>query len=300
MLVIVNPRSGIRQGEQVLQQICDPLRDAGIIVEPIITTAAGDATRIAHAADLSRYSLLGLIGGDGTLHEVLNGLFTRTNAAMPTLAVFPGGTGNTVMQHLDCLNARQSVDNVVANRKCAIDIACVEMADRKEYCCNIIGWGAATDINATAERLRWLGTLRYSIATLCHVLKPRTRRVQLVLDGKSTQRELLFAIACNTRTTGRGLLLAPHADIADGMLDFVLARGGGSRLQLLRLFRRVMAGDDLRDELVEHHLVREFELIPEEHSGLNLDGELSGSTPCRVRVLPRALTLFADPKKRAK
>ncbi len=295
ILLIVNPRSGVCQGLQVLGQVRNQLHEAGIETHSIETTAPGHATQIARETPLQRYMAVGVIGGDGTLHEVLNGLLSRPDPPALPVAVFPGGTGNTVMEHLQCLDPLQVVRHVVAGQTCPIDIARVEMADQIEYCCNIVGWGVVTDINATAERLRWLRTWRYTAATLLHMIAPRVRRVRLTIDGQSSERELLFVLGCNTRTTGRGMIMAPRADIADGRLDLILVRNAPRR-QLLRMFQQVFQGQHLQADFVESYQARELEIIPEQPSGLNLDGELRGCAPCRVTMLPRVLSLFGQPR----
>lgn len=296
LLLIVNPHSGVRRGRQVLEKVQGILGKVGFRLTVIETRAPGHATQLVRDARLEDFVALGVVGGDGTLHEVLNGLLNRDDARKIPIAVFPSGTGNTVMEHLGCLDPIQVARHLIAGDTCPIDVARVAMTDRVVYCCNIVGWGVVTEINAAAERLRWLGPCRYTLATLLHLLSPRPRRVRLTIDGRQEDRELLFAIGCNTRSTGRGMCLAPRAEIADGKIDLVLVRNA-PRLQLLRMFRRVFAGSHLQEECVEYHQVREFTITPEANSGLNLDGELRGTTPCEVTVLHRAITLIGPPNR---
>jgi YegS/Rv2252/BmrU family lipid kinase len=294
LLLIVNPRSGTWGSRRILDDIQGPLRRSGCRLQIVETTAARDAERIAREALLSESSAVGLIGGDGTLHEVLNGLLQRCDPTPPPLAVFPGGTGNTVMEHLACLDPLRVVELFLDNRTTPIDIARVEMPGRTVYCCNIVGWGMVSDINSTAEKLRWLGRARYTLATLLHLIAPRRRRVRLTMDGVEFDRELLLAIGCNTRTTGRGLLLAPSARLDDGRIDLVLVRQA-SRWRLLRLFLDVMHARPTDPRVLESYQVREFSLNPEFDGSLNLDGEQSGQTPVHVTMLPAAIRLYAAP-----
>jgi len=294
LLLIVNPRSGTRGSRRILEEIQGPLRRSGCRLQIVETAAARDAERIARDANLSESTAVGLIGGDGTLHEVVNGLLQRSHLPSPPLAVFPGGTGNTVMEHLGCLDPLQVVASFLDDRTIPIDIARVELPGGLVYCCNIVGWGMVSDINSTAEKLRWLGPSRYTLATLLHLVAPRLRRVKLSMDGVEFDRELLLAIGCNTRTTGRGMLLAPAARLDDGRIDLVLVRRA-SRWRLLRLFLDVIHGRPTDPRILESHQVRNFSLIPEIDGPLNLDGEQSGQTPVQVTMLPGAIRLYAAP-----
>ncbi len=292
ILLIVNPRSGARRGARVLERVLPVLSQAGQNVEVCQTNYAGHATEIVRTRSLEGVTAICLIGGDGTLHEVLNGLMARDDSRRPPLGIIPCGTGNTVAEHLGHIDPQAAVQVIAAGHIRPVDVLRVSMGTSTAYCCNIVGWGAVTDINRTAEKLRWLGGSRYTAATLVHVAFPRPRRLRLTIDGRSYDGEYLFAVACNTRSTGKGMLLAPRADVADGLVDLVLVRNT-SRRQLLKVLQKVFDGSHVNETCVAYHQAREFELTPEAADGLNLDGELYGAAPCRVTVMPQAISVFA-------
>lgn len=292
ILLIVNPHSGSGQGARVLERVLPVLSQDGRLVEVCQTEFAGQATEFARSQSLDGVTGLCLIGGDGTLHEVVNGLMARDDNVRPPLGIIPCGTGNTVAEHLGIFDSVEAARGIVAGHARPVDVLRVSMQDSTAYCCNIVGWGAVTDINRTAEKLRWLGKSRYTIATLMHVAIPRPKQLRLTIDGRSHDGKYLFAVACNTRSTGKGMLLAPRADIADGLMDLVLMRYT-SRLQLLKLLRKVFDGSHIHESCIVYHQAREIELVPKSPDGLNLDGELRGAAPCRVTVMPQALSIFA-------
>jgi len=125
-----------------------------------------------------------------------------------------------------------------------------------------------------------------------HILRARRRRAKLVLDDKILEDEFLLVAACNTKFTGKGMQLAPKAEIDDGLLDVVLVRRA-SRLQMMKLFSRVFDGSHVALSCVEYHQVRSIRIEPENSDTLNLDGEIAGSTPVSAEVLPAALRIFA-------
>jgi YegS/Rv2252/BmrU family lipid kinase len=292
ILLIVNPRSGSRRGTRILDQVLPVLSQHGRRVEVRQTERSGHAAEMVRTNSLEDVAGICLIGGDGTLHEVLNGLMARDDSLRPPLGIIPSGTGNTVAEHLGHSVLLDAAHHIAAGHTRPLDVLRVSMGTGTAYCCNIVGWGGVTDINRTAEKLRWLGGSRYTAAALVHVAFPRPRRLRLTIDGRSHDGEYLFAVACNTRSTGKGMLLAPRADVADGLVDLVLVRNT-SRLQLLKVLQKVFDGSHVTEPCVAYHQAREFELAPEAADGLNLDGELYGAAPCHVTVMPQAISVFA-------
>ncbi len=126
---------------------------------------------------------------------------------------------------------------------------------------------------------------------MLHVLRAKRHRATLVLDEKTIEDEFAFVIACNTKFTGKGMLLAPHADINDGKLDVVVVHCT-SRWQMFRLLNKIYDGSQLSLSCVEYHQVRSLSITTESRECLNLDGELKGATPMSADVMHGALRIF--------
>ena len=242
--VVVNPRSGTRRSLATLDEIKPIFAAAGAELHVHVTTHAGHAAELAKTLDLDGCDGFCLIGGDGTLHEVVGGLMQRETPMAVPIGIIPGGTGDSVAQHFDCLDPAEAARRVVAGHTQPLDAVRVQMGGEVAHCVNIAGWGAMVDINRTAERLRVLGPPRYAMAALAHIVRAKRRRARLVLDGQVLEDRFLLVAVCNTQYTGKGMRLAPMADSADGKLDVVLVRQA-TRLQMLQLFRRVFAGSHL-------------------------------------------------------
>lgn len=291
-VVLVNPRGGARRGNTVLREVQPVFAAAGAELDIRWTERVGHAAHLARTLDLAHCDGLCIIGGDGTIHEVVDGLFERDAAATTPLGLIPGGTGNSVAMHLGCVTPRDAVQRILTGRTQPVDVARVTLSDRTFHCVNIVGWGGVVDINRTAERLRWAGQARYTVAALWHLLLPRRRRARLVLDDQAMDDQFLFVIGCNTQFTGRGMRLAPRADLSDGKIDVVAVRRASFR-ELVRVFRRVFDGSHVELDCIEYHQVRCFRIESPTHDLLNLDGELKGRSPAAVQVLPGAIRVFA-------
>ncbi len=290
--IFVNPQGGTKRGSDILNEVRPIFEKSGAELDVFETEYAGHTAELARERDLSGITGLCHIGGDGTFHELINGLLTRHDGKQVPLGYIPGGTGNSFMYDMECLDPAEAVKRIINGDSMPIDVAEVQMLDEKVFCMNIVGWGMVTDINKSAEKIRWLGEQRYNVTTLLHAMKLKLRSAQLVIDGEEMEDDFLFAIACNTKHTGRGMKMAPKSKLNDGLIDLVLVKDVG-RLKLLRMFPKVFDGSHIDDPIVEYYQVSSFSVVPNEDEILNLDGELKGSTPFSVRVIPSAFRVFA-------
>jgi YegS/Rv2252/BmrU family lipid kinase len=292
ILAIVNPRSGSKAALRQLDQLKAALQPEGFLVHTALTEYPGHASQIATEADTSEIGCICAVGGDGTIHEIADGLMRRPQATRIPLAVLPAGTGNALALQFQLQSPADTAQRILAGRTLQLDVLQVEAAGLSTYCINLVGWGAATDINVNAEKLRWLGRSRYSVAALWQILSPTVRSATVTLDGQPLEGPFLFIIACNTMYVGHRMLLAPDARSDDGLLDVVVLRPS-SRWNLLKVFQRVADGSHLQVPGVECLRAR---VLTVESSGtdvLNLDGEVRGATPFSASVLPGALEVLA-------
>ena len=268
------------------------LAKAGMELEVHATTHRGHASELAAHLDFAGYAGLCSIGGDGTNHEVACGLMRRAYPAEVPLGIIPGGTGNSMAEHLECLDPVTAARKIVQGNIVPLDVARVTSEAGIDHSINIVGWGAAVDINRTAERLRWLGSVRYSAAALWEILRARRRPLKLTLDGEVTEDKFHMIVACNTRFTGSGMQLAPRAKLDDRLLDVIIVRRA-TRRQMLELFSRVFDGSHVDLPFVEYRQVGALELSSPGREPLNLDGELKRNLPIRVEMVPAGLRIFA-------
>jgi sphingosine kinase len=291
IVVVVNPRGGTRRGLAILDQVKPVFAGAAAQLDVRVTEHSGHAREIAKTLAPGCCDALCVIGGDGTIHEVADGLMQRGEPARVPLGFIPAGSGNTMHQHLGCNDPIEAAQRILTGRTCALDVARVTTGGQVIHCVDIVGWGGVADINIVAEKLRVLGPPRYAVAALWHILKARRRPARLVLDGQAIDDEFLFVIGCNTKFTGKGMRLAPRAEIGDGKIDVVVLRRA-TRLQMLRLFTRVFDGSHLSLGCVEYHQVSSFAIESQGHETLDLDGEIRGTAPVRVEMMPAALRVF--------
>jgi diacylglycerol kinase (ATP) len=291
VLAIVNPRSGLQLAPQAVSQLQSILQQAGCQLTVSTTSGPGHATRIAAESELHNFHCIATIGGDGTIHEIINGLMQRPAPSRTPIAIVPAGTGNALALQYHLHSVSDAAHRILHGTPTPLDVLQVTQQHHTTCCINIAGWGAATDINITAEKLRWLGKSRYSIAALLQILHPPARSASITLDDRTLTGPFLFAVACNTRFAGHRMLLAPDARCDDGLLDLLLLRPT-SRWNLLKVFQGIADGSHRNLPGIEYLQGQTVSIHTNTPDPLNLDGEIAGTTPMTTTVLPAALSLL--------
>jgi len=289
----LNPHGGQKKGPRLLKQILPVLEAANVDFKIIETAFAGHANELANQLDFEGFDGMIVIGGDGTMHEVVNGMLTRPDKKQLPIGLIPGGTGNSFMHDLELINPIDAAKAIISGNTRQIDVAEVKINHVIKYAFNVIGWGLVTDVGNKAEKWRWLGEARYTLLSVFEILKYKPRSATLILDNDKLIGNFTFIIACNTMYTGKGMKMAPKAELDDGLMDIVVVRHGPSRFKLLTMLPKVYDGTHINSPILEYYQVSEFSLIPERDEILNIDGEALGSTPIHVKMIPGAFKVFS-------
>ncbi len=289
LVLIVNPESGKKKGRTIARKLYPFLE--GFQVNQIITTFPGSATESILSCDLEKCRMIVVVGGDGTIHEVINGLMKRDDGIKPPLSIVPAGTGNSLAHDLGISGIEEAIEVVQMGRQIEMDIAEIAYDNQVIYSFNVVGWGVPTNINILAEKIRWFRGQRYNVAALYEIMKNRGKEVRLEHDQGKVAGEVSFIVACNTIHTGNGMRLAPKARINDGLIDLLVVKKI-SRMQLLKLFLKVFKGAHIPHPLISYFQVKSF-TIDSERALLNVDGEITGLAPCSVTVIPSAIRILA-------
>jgi len=289
--MVVNPEGGLKKGLDILAMVKPIFYDNDSELTILETEFAGHAQEYARDVDYSGYDGFCAIGGDGTMHEVINGMLNRSDGATLPIGLVTGGTGNSFMYDMDCLDPQEAAKRITKGELRTIDVAKVNANGVFYYAFNIVGWGLATEAGELAEKLRWLGGIRYDVASIIEVLKGKKRISKLILDDKTIEEDFVFILGCNTIHTGKGMKMAPFAKLNDGKIDLIIVRNA-SRLKLLKLFPKLFSGEHVKSPLVDYQQVNSFSIVPNEENGLTIDGELIGHTPVHVEMEPERISVL--------
>lgn len=282
--LIYNPFSGNRKAFSILERVKPIFEKANVTIDLIETLYAGHARELANTLPYNGYDGLCVIGGDGTMHEIVNGMLKREDGAKIPIGLIAGGTGNSFMHHVDALDPEVAARRILTGRKRKVDIARANANGEIIFGFNIVGWGLPTEIVETARKLKWMGGQCYNIASLIEVLRNKPRLAKVTFDKKKIAGDYGFILGCNTIHTGTAMKMAPLAQINDGLIDLIVLRKAG-RIKLLYLMTKLFSGRHIGDPAVEYHQVKHFTIEPLENHALNIDGEIIGATPLKVKVL---------------
>lgn len=293
LLLVFNPHASLGRAAALMPEILSSLEDFAQ-VEVFCTRGPGDATRFLADTRLSGFDGVIAAGGDGTLFEVLNGLYLHEAAERPALGLLPVGTGNAFSRDLGLQPGdwEKGIGIIRAARLRPVDVGRVSQPDGAFYFLNIVGAGLPVDAMQTADRMKVFGRSAYTLSTLWHALMLRSYPLRFIVDGNAHEQESMFIEIANSRYTGTSFLIAPNASMDDGLFDIILVRRM-PRTRLLRLFPSIYTGEHVN--YPEVTLLQGREIVIESPGGMILapDGELHGGTPATVSCLRRDLEIFS-------
>ncbi|CAN5141773.1 YegS/Rv2252/BmrU family lipid kinase [soil metagenome] len=288
--VICNPSSG--GGDYSPNEVRDALD--GFDLEWLTTEKAGDARE---AAREWREGLLLVVGGDGTINEVVNGLGLAGFPQDVTLGLLPTGTGNDLAATLGIPEDHTgAVETLREMRVRTLDAARVDSAGIGErYFANVATGGIGAEISGVTDedqKSRW-GKLAYLRTSLETAREFDVQEFSLMLDGEERLVRAVNVAVANCRYAGGGWLAAPAANPEDGLLDIVVIEDAGIS-QVLDLAPAALARSDYLDkEGIFHARAREIS-VGSKPSGLQFtaDGEVIGDEPASFSVLPGSLNII--------
>ncbi|MFZ6019813.1 MAG: diacylglycerol/lipid kinase family protein, partial [Chloroflexota bacterium] len=298
IVILCNPHANQSKAAAVasrLQKIAPPSAQ----VEWVFTSYPRHAVQLARQIAEQGCRKLIAMGGDGTVHEVINGVMHLPPEQRPIIGIIPVGSGNDLAGSLkipaDPVDALTlALDGSVGN----VDIARIE-DDRGhgEYWTNTLGIGFDAVVNIRSRSIRWVrGFLIYFLSALQTILFNHTPLgLQAVQDGKRWQAHLLMLVLCNGRREGGAFWVAPQASPQDGKLDYLGIRRI-SRLQMLYTIPFVMQGTHQRLPYACQGRFQKLELVSDHPLYIHTDGEIyagldSTIRQIRVEAIPSAIRM---------
>lgn len=293
VLIIYNPVSGTKSNKAMISQLLNYYKLNNINYFLLKTEYKNHAKEFCANNSLAEYDDLIVCGGDGTFNEVINGVVINKNKKIPRLGFLPGGTGNSFMHDLNAVEPNKAINKIIKNNSDTLDILKLTYNNKTIYSFNIVGWGLVTDILILAEKMRFLKSIRYNVASLFYILTAKGKKIKFIIDNNKIYNEkYLFILICNTIHTGKGMKAAPKAKFNDGQLDIVSVKSQISFFQLIKLFTKIFTGKHIHSPFVNYINAQTINLIPENNEVLNVDGDAKGGTPVKIEILKNKLSII--------
>jgi diacylglycerol kinase (ATP) len=293
-LAIVNPAAGGGRCRKLVGPALERLRSGGVKTDVVETNARGHATELARQAYSNGRTKFISVGGDGTSFEIVNGLFPEAQSGeRPTLAFLPLGTGNSFLRDFSDRGADHSVEALLAGRSRPCDVLRLTHSAGVLYYTNLLSMGFSADVaTMRARHFAGLGELGYQSSIFICLARFRRRAFPLKVDGedKIDQRPCLFLTFNNSKFTGGTMMIAPKAEIDDGLIEYV-RWGPIGRAGLLRNLPTLYDGTHINHPLAERRAAKRIDFFLDSPVDVMIDGEVLTLKCNALDVLPLALNV---------
>lgn len=246
------------------------------------------ATELARQAGLEGYDLVIAMGGDGTVHEVVNGLMQVPEEKRPVLGVVPIGSGNDFAHAIGLpLQADRALAHALKGEPASVDIGLmIGENGRREYFDNTVGIGFDAVVTIRSHKLPVLrGFVMYLAAVIQTILLNHDPALmKLEIDGEKWEESALMFTVCNGPREGGGFIIAPEAKNNDGILDFGMVKKCG-RLTMFRLVPEFMRGTHPRFPQVKLGRGKTFSIQADRPLYIHADGEVFTSFGSNLKAL---------------
>ncbi|MDK8503261.1 diacylglycerol kinase family lipid kinase [Aerococcus sp. UMB1112A] len=290
LMIIVNPTSGDNQGASYAQQLKENLAPHFDQVELMETERDGDATDFARQACEEGYDSVYVIGGDGTINEVVNGIAEQDHR--PKMGFLPGGTNNTYAQLFNMSNdIEESIEQINLEEIRAVDIGKCNDTYFSYYAC--FGEMIDATTSTSSEEKERLGTLAYAKNIVKALPNDQVHELQIKSDTESFEGKASHVFVLLTNQVGNLRFSKKRVSLQDGEFDVVIVtdEGLGAKLSALK---DMVFGQLNENENITAFTCRELSITcsDKEDIQLDLDGDMGPKLPAQIKVLPQHIQFY--------
>ncbi len=294
LVLIANPSAGRGAAARALPRIESVLQNKGLSYRVVRTTHPGHATEAAGQALEHGERYLVAVGGDGTVHEVVNGMVKDGGpvAADAVLGVVAAGSGCDFIRSFGLPDdAAQAAARLAGDQVRTIDVGTVTCADGDTRCfVNIAEVGLGAAVVARAANLgRFLGGARYAAGFWLTLPRFRPAAVRLDANGQYRAWRAFNVVVANCRFYGGGMQISPNSDPGDCLLDILVMTGPKS--DSFTTLPKVYKGAHLPHRNIAEFQAAQLSLEADPDFPVEADGELLGTTPASFGIIPAAVRL---------
>lgn len=296
-LVILNPKSGKKKSKSMLKDIILFFESNDLEYSIEITNYKGHAIIIA-SEHLKRYlkSRIYIIGGDGTINEVVNGILESNLENLESIVVLPYGSGNDWIKSIDDTYTKNKYNDINKSLQMSLfgDINYYDVIKINDYyAVNIVSVGLDANIVNNARKYKRLpfikAELAYFISLLRNIIFIKSFKIMITIDEKNYNEDYLIYSIGSGKYFGGGMKVLPYANCEDGVLDVCHVKPL-KRLKVLSLLSRFVNGRHTKLKEVSIYQVKQIKLQSKNDFYLQYDGELkktySVDISCLKKIMP--------------
>lgn len=300
--LIINPNAGGGKSlNKWKRSVKHRLQASGIQFEPVFTQHEGHAIELARTAVQQGYRHLIAMGGDGTIHEVMNGIMSQHSIATNevTLSVIPVGTGNDWIRSMQISqNIFDAIDIIQNGTTYQQDIGLASYfsgnKQEERYFLNVAGMGFDAFVGHRLGANKRFGQLSYFFAIFDGLFNYKNMPLSIIMPTETIENQMFMVNIGIGQFFGGGMKITPHAVPNDGLFDITLV-GNLTKLDIIKELRNLYTGDFLSNPKIDAFQTNNIHIQSSNKQDptvyLQLDGELVGHAPVDFSLIPKALTV---------
>ncbi|WP_352418856.1 YegS/Rv2252/BmrU family lipid kinase [Proteiniborus sp.] len=288
--IIYNPSSGRQIIQRRIDSICKILLDNGYIVGKVATQKKDDAMYETIKCCQEDWDIIVACGGDGTVNEVATGIIIGRKKI--PVAILAAGTVNDFANYMGLPRDSKEFCDMIMNEN-TIDVDLGKWGDK--YFVNVAAGGFLTNVahQVPSESKNVLGRMAYYIEGLREIPKQMFNgiNVKITSEEYSSEEEIFLFLVSNSSSIGGFKMLAPKAQVEDGLLDCIIIRK--SEIQdVLSIFINVLTGEHVNHPNVKYFKTKKITIESEDTVPVDIDGEYGGTLPATFQVVHRSFRIF--------
>ena len=294
--IVVNPHSGNSNFKKSWEKITYILKLKNINFSYSFTEYRKHEVILVDKAIEQGYRNIISVGGDGTLHHVVNGIMKQRyiKTSKIKLGVIPLGTGNDWIRTYNIPNSiEKSINVILKNTTVLQDIGCLTLLNgKKEYFNNLAGTGYDGYVVKNLNYLKKMGSLAFLVSGLYSLFSYKKTKYKIIINNKTINEQCLMILFGICKYSGGGLRVTKDQNPKDGLLDITIVKNI-SFLDLLFNIPKLYNGDIIHHRKVTNYKTRELKILDNYNSTIEADGEIIGNGSLNVTIIRKALQFFS-------
>ena len=266
--IISNPVSGKKGNLRSAQIVAEVFEKNGLEYKLLETARPGDGKVLAQKITSEGGRDIVVIGGDGTLHEVLNGLVEPSECR---LGLIPSGTGNDFAYSAGIPEDAQKAAEMIVAGNC-VEVDYLQVGENR--CMNVCGMGMDVDVLERCNRGKSRGKLKYLKSLLASLFAFKGYKITIEGQGEQVEKHALIAAVCNGQAFGGGIRICPVAKIDDHLFDVAVIDCPNSKWKIVKAFLKLMKGKIMEVPYLTHYRAERVKFSTQDTCISQLDGEL--------------------------
>jgi YegS/Rv2252/BmrU family lipid kinase len=301
-IAIINLTAGGGKTKRDWPHIAQILQKEGILFEPVFTERRLHASVIARNKIKQGYSKIIVVGGDGTMNEVINGVFAqrRMHTTEVMLGMISVGTGNDWAKTFNIPSDYEGAIRTIKQQKTFIQDAGLVNYQRNgkmwnRYFINIAGMGFGARVVERTNIMKSRGKsgpLLYFYNIFSSLLQYRSKKAVIEIDGTSYNRKIFSLNVGIGKYNGGGMIQVPHAVADDGLYSITLIKKIG-KLNVIANIGKLYNGNIVKHSKVETYMAKNVQIAGSSLLQLETDGETLGHVPVSFQIIPKSVRVIS-------